>query len=113
GALLLGSVLAPGSARAADHRDGPRTTSAAGTALGGLDINDVYACVSPANRNNSVFIQTVGGAAVGILTPPVFTPGGVYEFRLSNDGDPLTDEIVLQFVFSDPDSAGRQAYNII
>jgi hypothetical protein len=108
--LLVGALAAvPVSARAADHRDGPRVSNAS---VAPLDINDVYLFVSPTNRNNTVAIMTVGGAAVGIVGPPVFFPGAVYEFRLSNDGDPLTDELVLQFVFSAPDAFGRQAYNV-
>jgi hypothetical protein len=38
----------------------------------------------------------------------VFFPGAVFEMRVSNDGNPLTDELVYQFVFSDPDRFQRQ-----
>jgi len=103
------SLLITTTVCAADHRDGPRVTNSAST-LGALDINDFYLFVSPQNRNNTVMIMTTGGAAVGILSPPVFFPGGIYEFRLSNDGNPVTDEIVAQVVFSDPDRFMRQAY---
>ncbi len=103
--------LSLGFTRAADHRDGPRVTNNAST-LGSLDINDLYVFASPSHPNNSVFIMTTGGAAVGILSPPYFHPGAIYEFRVSNDGLPTTDEIVFQVVFSDPDVFLRQAYTV-
>jgi Domain of unknown function (DUF4331) len=109
---FLVSIPCLGSSRAADHRDGPRVTDSAST-LGALDLNDVYLFASPSNRNNSVLILTTGGAGVGVLTPPIFFPGAVYEFRISNDGDPLTDEIVYQFVFSDADQFLRQSYVVV
>lgn len=53
---------------------------------------------------------TTGGAGVGVLSPPVFFPGAIYEFRVSNDGDNTTDELLIRFVFSDPDPFLRQRY---
>jgi hypothetical protein len=105
---VLGLMRSP--ARAADHRDGPRVSQAS---VAPLDINDVYVFASPSNRNNTVVALTVGGAAVGIVGPPLFFPGSVYELRVSNDGDPLTDELVIQAVFSQPNGVGRQAYNLL
>ena len=32
-------------------------------------------------------------------------PGAVYEFRVNNDGDAGTDELVYQVVFSEPDAS--------
>lgn len=96
---------------AADHRDGPRVTDNAAI-NGNLDLNDLYVFVSPANRNNTVIVLSTGGAGVGLLTPPIFAPGAVYEIRVSNDGDPTTDELVYQFIFSDPDNFLRQAYTV-
>lgn len=111
-AALAGVLALTGSqALAADHRDGPRVTDNAAT-LGALDLNDLYLFQSPANRNNTVLILTTGGAGTGVLTPPIFFPGAVYEFRISNNGDPLTDEQIIQVVFSDPDGALRQAYTV-
>jgi hypothetical protein len=108
-AASLGVLAGSTVTWAADHRDGPRVSSAS---VAPLDINDLYMFVSPSNRNNTVVVMTVGGAAVGIVGPPVFFPGGAYQFRLSNDGDPTTDEIVVQAVFSVPDGFGRQSYNL-
>lgn len=108
-AALVGGTF---PARAADHRDGPRTVVAP-ELLGPLDINDVYVFVSPANRNNTVLALTVGGAGVGVLSPPTFFPGAVYEIRISNDGDPTNEELVYQFVFSQANAAGQQAYNLV
>lgn len=108
-ALLLGS-FAVTPAWAADHRDGPRVTNNS-LNTGALDLNDLYLFVSPVNRNNTVMVLTTGGAGVGILSPPFFFPGGIYEFRISNDGNPVTDELVLQLVFSAPNARGQQSYH--
>jgi len=48
----------------------------------------------------------------GIVGPAVFFPGAPYELRISNDGDPLTDEIIVTTVFSQPDASGRQTFMI-
>ena len=113
-AVIFVSALGPDAqeSRAADHRDGPRVTANAST-LGAMDINDLYVFTSPSHPNNTVLVLTTGGAAVGILSPPYFQPGAVYEFRVSNDGDPTTDEFVVQVVFSDPDKFLRQAYMVV
>ncbi len=95
----------------ADHRDGPRVTTA-DRATVALDLNDLYAFVSPANQNNSVLILTTGGNNVGLDSDPFFLPGAVHEIRVSNDGVPTNDEIVFLMVFSNPDSFGRQNYTV-
>lgn len=117
GGLAAAAVLAlgfgcvgPAPVWGADHRDGPRVSQIFTTPL---DINDIYMFRSPTNRNNTVMALTVGGAAVGVLGAPIFYPGGVYELRLSDDGDPLTDEAVIQFVFSDPNASLRQSFMVI
>jgi hypothetical protein len=110
--VLSVAVLETPTAMAADHRDGPRVLVAPAT-LGALDLNDLYVFVSPATRSNTVLVLTTGGAGVGILTPPFFLPGAVYEIRVSNDGNPSTDEIVYQFVFSNPDQFLRQSYTVV
>jgi hypothetical protein len=95
----------------ADHRDGPRVVDSVKT-LGAMDLNDLYVFVSPANSRNTVLILTTGGLDVGIIGPPTFFPGAVYEIRVSNDGVKTTDEFVLQAVFSNPDKFGRQNYTV-
>jgi hypothetical protein len=109
---LLVTLTMLASLPAADHRDGPRTTNSA-TSLGPLDINDVYLFRSPANANNTVMVLSCGGADVGVIGPPYFFPGGVYEIRVSNNGVKTDDEIVYQVVFSDPDKYLRQTYRLI
>ena len=95
----------------ADHRDGPRVVDAS-RSLKALDLNDLYVFVSPANPNNTVLIMTTGGLDVGIISEPFFLPGATYEIRVSNDGVKTNDEVVFQFVFSDPDRFGRQSYHM-
>lgn len=108
-AALSGLALVPAVATAADHRDGPRIVNTA-RSTGNLDLNDLFVFRSPQNRNNSVFVLTTGGNGLGFVTPPFFAPGSAYEFRISNDGNPTTDELVIQFVFSDPGADLRQSY---
>lgn len=110
GAFVLGALaLAPAGVRAADHRDGPRFNN---NGIAPLDINDVYVFPSPANPNNTVIIVTVGGAAVGVVGAPIFFPDAVYEVRISNDGNPLTDELVVRAAFSTPNAALQQSFVI-
>lgn len=111
--MLVGALLSLSpAALAADHRDGPRITDLNNTVAGALDLNDLYIFVSPTNRENTVFIQTMSPGA-GIVGPATFLPGALYELRISNDGNPLDDdEIVYQTVFSYPDRSGRQRFQI-
>jgi hypothetical protein len=106
----VGLALLSSLAQAADHRDGPRITDLNNTPAGALDLNDLY-IFQGTNRNNTVLIQTMSPGA-GIVGPGVFFPGAVYELRISNDGDPLTDEIVFQTIFSTPNNVGQQQYEI-
>jgi len=76
-----------------------------------LDLNDLYIFVSPTNANNTVLIQTMSPGA-GVVGPGYFFPGALYELRISNDGDKVTDEIVYTTVFSVPDASLRQSYVI-
>jgi Domain of unknown function (DUF4331) len=111
-ALVVGGlVILPGLVHAADHRDGPKITDLNSTLFGALDLNDLYIFVSPANRNNTVLVQTMSPGA-GIVGPGIFFPGAFYELRISNDGNPLTDEIVFQTTFGPSDSSGRQRFVI-
>src|SRR5262245_2940927 len=110
---FLGLVWFASHAMGADHRDGPRVTEPnASRSVKALDLNDLYVFVSPANPNNTVLIMTTGGKDVGIDGAPFFLPGAAYEIRVSNDGVKTDDEIVFQFVFSDPDKFGRQSYHM-
>jgi len=108
---FIAMLCVAGQAIAADHRDGPRVVNA-DRATVALDLNDLYAFVSPQNRNNSVLILTTGGLDVGVLSEPFFLPGAVFEIRVSNDGNPLNDELVFTTVFSNPDRFGRQNYTM-
>src|SRR5437763_15953424 len=111
-AMLAGLLMvAPAAALAADHRDGPRITDLNNTPAGALDLNDLYIFVSPTNANNTVLIQTMSPGA-GVVGPGFFFPGALYELRISNDGNPFTDEIVVQTMFGQPDTAGRQQFVI-
>ncbi|MFO0950581.1 MAG: DUF4331 family protein [Isosphaeraceae bacterium] len=109
GLLALAAAAATVPARAADHRDGPRVLTDL-SVRGAIDLNDLYLFVSPANKNNTVLFLSTGSAGVGVVTPPYFFPGCIYEFRISNDGNHLTDELIFQFVFSNPDAFLRQSY---
>ncbi len=111
GAVLAGSAMTPNFATAADHRDGPRITGLNNSASASLDLNDLYLFVSPTNPNNTVLIQTMSPAA-GIVGPAFFFPGAIYDLQISNDGNPLTDEIVFRTVFSAPDQFLRQQYQV-
>ncbi|CAN5869468.1 hypothetical protein BH23PLA1_BH23PLA1_11800 [soil metagenome] len=97
-------------AQGADHRDGPLISNTA-TTTGNLDVNDLFLFVSPTNANNTVLILTTGGNGVGFITPPIFAPGSLYQFRIDNTGD-IADNIVFSFVFSDPDQFLRQRYSM-
>jgi hypothetical protein len=110
--VVGGLVILPGLVvHAADHRDGPRITDLNSTMAGSLDLNDLYIFVSPTNRNNTVLVQTMSPGA-GIVGPGFFFPGASYDLLISNDDDPLTDEIVFTTTFGVPDSSGRQLFEI-
>jgi hypothetical protein len=108
---VVAVICVAGQALAADHRDGPRVVNA-DRATVALDLNDLYAFVSPQNKNNSVLILTTGGLDVGILSEPFFLPGAIFEIRVSNDGVATNDELVFTMVFSNPDRFGRQNYTV-
>jgi hypothetical protein len=99
--VLVGIAFSAAAVRAADHRDSPLTKA---TAL--LDINDVYAFQSHTNPNNTVIITTVVPLA-GVLNAPIFSPFGMYEINVDNDGDAV-ENVSFRFVFSDPNAQGRQ-----
>jgi len=103
--------LAPTASRAADHRDGPRITDLNNSAVGALDLNDLYIFQSPSNRNNTVFILTMSPGA-GVVGPATFFPGGAYELMLNNNANSLTTEVVFQAVFSPPNNQGQQTFQL-
>jgi len=111
-ALIVGCLaIPPAVVHAADHRDGPRITDLNNTLAGALDLNDLYIFVSPTNSNNTVFIQTMSPGA-GIVGPGFFFPGAIYELRISNNGNDLDDEIIVDTVFSAPNASGQQQFMI-
>jgi hypothetical protein len=99
------TVSAP-VARAADHLDGPRLM-ANPQVLGNLDVNDVY-IFQGANKANTAMIMTLSPAA-GVLGPTHFNPGGVYEFKIENNGD-TQEDLTIRFAFSVPNAVGQQTY---
>ena len=115
GAVAVAASMAVAAAfpnrpcNAADHRDGPLLSGSNTLTIGNLDLNDLY-IFRGANPRNTVMILTAGPAA-GVLAPPVFYPGGFYEFRIDNDGD-VVDDLLIQVVFSDFDRFLRQSYEV-
>ena len=109
--LAMSAMLTPTQARAADHRDGPLISNTS-VFTGNLDLNDLFVFVSPTNPNNSVLILTTGGNGVGFISPPFFSPGAIYEFRIDNSSPPdSVDDLIFTFIFSNPDAALRQSLN--
>ena len=107
--VVLALVALAVPARTADHRDGPRIKQNTPT-LGNIDINDVYLFRSPQSTQRTVMIMTLSAAA-GVIGPAQFDPNAVYEFRIDNTGDAVTD-VVFQIAFSEPNSAGWQRYSV-
>ena len=107
--IIAAAVLSARPIAAADHRDGPLLSGANTLTIGNLDLNDLY-IFRGANPRNTVMILTAG-PAVGVLAPPVFFPGGFYEFRIDNNGDAV-DDLLIQVVFSDFDRFLRQSYEV-
>ncbi len=110
GGLLILTTAIFGSldpARGADHRDAPLLQGFNTFFIGNLDLNDQYV-FRGGNPANTVLVMTTG-PATGVVSPPIFFPGGVYEFRIDNTGD-FVDDLVIQIVFSDPDQFLRQTY---
>ena len=106
--LVTSLFLGIGTLRAADHRDSPRLIATIAQ-YGNLDILDVYAFQSPQSPKNMVFIMTMSTDA-GILSPVIFNPYGLYEFRVTNllnQGNHDT-QITFQLQFSLPDSKLQQ-----
>jgi hypothetical protein len=104
-ALLAGvAVLPRATAPAADHRDGPIFVSTA--ANGQQDLNDIYVFRSPANANNTVFVFTQQPFP-GVLTPPTYDPGTIFDIKIDTTGDAVED-LTLRTTFGPPDANGVQ-----
>lgn len=108
-ALTALGIANPIRVEAADHRDGRLLSGVNTLYVGNLDLNDLYVFQGRDPRN-TVMVMTAGPAA-GVLSPPVFHPGALYEFRIDNTGD-FVDDLLIQVVFSDPDSFFRQTYQV-
>jgi hypothetical protein len=103
GALVLGPIAAP----AADHLDGPRLM-ANPTALGNLDINDVY-IFRAFNPRNTVLIMTLSPAA-GVLGPASFNPIATYQFEIENNPNDTSPDLSIRFTFGGPNRSGQQPF---
>ena len=97
--IAIALAALSGLAQAADHRDGPRIAQNT-TTLGNIDINDVYIFRAPHGADRTAMIMTLSAAA-GVVGPAHFLPGAVYEFRIDNTGDAVSD-VIFQVVFSAP-----------
>ena len=69
-----------------------------------LDLCDLYAFQSPADRNRTVIILNANPNADALH------PDAIYRINIDNDGDYLTD-IAFSYVFSKPQS-GRQTVDV-
>jgi hypothetical protein len=107
--IAIALAALSGLAQAADHRDGPRIAQNT-TTLGNIDINDVYIFRAPHGADRTAMIMTLSAAA-GVVGPAHFLPGAVYEFRIDNTGDAVSD-VIFQVVFSAPNNQGRQSYTV-
>src|ERR1700737_3225764 len=69
-----------------------------------LDLCDLYAFQSPADKNRTVIILNANPNADALH------PDAIYRLNIDNDGDLLTD-VALSYVFSKPQN-GKQAFNV-
>src|SRR5215468_2506753 len=69
-----------------------------------LDLCDLYAFQSPADKNRTVIILNANPNADAL------NPDAIYRLNIDNDGDYLTD-IALSYVFSKPQN-GRQTFSV-
>ncbi|MFN0178884.1 MAG: DUF4331 family protein [Gemmatimonadales bacterium] len=97
GLAAVAAVVTAVTIKAADHRDTTLLTNNPG-----VDINDVYAFVSPSNPNNVVLAMTVSP----FVAPPengtrFFEPDVLYQFKIDTNADAVED-LVIQAVASKP-----------
>jgi Domain of unknown function (DUF4331) len=69
-----------------------------------LDLCDLYAFQSPADKNRTVIILNANPNADALH------PQAIYRVNIDNDGDYLTD-IAFSYVFSNPEN-GRQTFSV-
>src|SRR5262245_22316754 len=69
-----------------------------------LDLCDLYAFQSPADKNRTVIILNANPNADALH------PEAIYRLNIDNDGDYLTD-IAFSYVFSNPEN-GRQTFSV-
>src|SRR5215510_7157996 len=69
-----------------------------------LDLCDLYAFQSPADKSRTVIILNANPNADALH------PDAIYRLNIDNDGDYLTD-ISLSYVFSKPEN-GKQTFNV-
>src|SRR5436305_13558255 len=70
-----------------------------------LDLCDLYAFQSPADKNRTVIILNANPNADALH------PDAIYRLNIDTDGDYLTD-IALTYVFSEPQN-GRQTVSVL
>src|ERR1700754_1735312 len=69
-----------------------------------LDLCDLYAFQSPADKNRTAIILNANPNADALH------PDAIYRLNIDSDGDLLTD-LALSFVFSKP-QGGKQTFNV-
>src|SRR5262250_2067524 len=69
-----------------------------------LDLCDLYAFQSPADKNRTVIILNANPNADAL------NPDAIYRVNIDNDGDYLTD-IAFSYVFAKPQN-GKQTFNV-
>jgi hypothetical protein len=109
-AVGLGLLGVVGGAQGADHLDAPGMTSPGGS--GQLDIADVYAFPSPEDRASTTLVMTVNPAA-GVLSPTAFSRTANYQFVVDNDMDARPEGYFKVNFTTNPDSSGRQDYQVV
>ncbi|MBM4189057.1 MAG: DUF4331 domain-containing protein [Gemmatimonadetes bacterium] len=93
GAVAVAAVVTAVAIRAADHRDTTLLTNNPG-----VDINDVYAFVSPSNPANVVLAMTVSPfVAPAENGTRFFEPDALYQFKIDTNADAVED-LVIQAV---------------
>lgn len=108
--LLLGLVILPAPAPAADHAESPALALANAGTVGGRDINDIYIFQSPQNSSNTVLILTTNPFA-GTDSPVLFDPNVDYEFKIDNNGD-AREDITIRFRFTADQGGGVQNFTV-
>jgi len=106
GALATGAVLLAGfgPASGADHGDAPLAK-----ANHAEDLADVYA-FDGSSTSSVVFVMTVNPLTMP-GDAPSFDQGGLYQFRIDNNGDAVPD-VTYNVTFGAPASGGAQTISV-